>query len=404
MRYCIYIILCLLTAGKCWAVVESDSLRVGAVELWRAGQRQRMAVYRLGDRTPLVLYFDVLGLKTNALEYRLLHCTSEGKVSDISDYEALEQSISSEILGESCVGSPIPYKHYRLALPNSGLRFKLSGLYHLELREPSEDRLVLRVPIYVHEGVGELSYRQLTPFESYCSGEMQSLEMTYAVPSDDLSLMRLEPHIKTLRNGSNLLPVVATSKGVIAMGHKQHYAGEDAPCFPSGNRYLPLDLSERNRLGIGVDRWLNEGGIPVAITAVQDYRHSLPLRLEQAGWAGHSIDRQEWSEARQTRGEYYHVRFSLRAPEGLDIYMEGAAFDYLPKSEKRLQYRSQEGIYTLTLPMKQGYHEYRYIAFSPDGSEYPLEGNHYATENRYTQLVYAQDFRLERLLLVVGAN
>lgn len=408
MRYYIFLLVALLSGMQCWGIPDKGTARLGGVEVWRAGERQRMAVYRLGDSIPITVHFDVIDQENEAsIFYSFVHCNSDLQHSGFSEADLQLKWIRSPLFkGRESVGSPIPYKHYELTLPNNEVRFVRSGVYFLEAREWVGDSPLLRIPIFVHEGAGELKQIRLSQKESLCSPDMQSMEMSYEVPSQDKTLNMLEPNIRTYQNGSNLLPVVSTLNEVVSMSNKQYFRKEDgeAPCFPSGNRYLALDLSKCYKRRLGIDRWSTESGLPLAIIPQQDYRYTPPLRVRQKDRIVNRIKDKFWRQGQQRNGQYYLVRFSLKAPKGLDIYLEGSAFDYLPKAEKQLKYLVEEDIYTLTLPLKQGYHEYRYIGFDSSGKQYPLEGNYHETENQYTHLVYAEYFHSDRLLLVTEPN
>lgn len=151
MRYYIFLLVALLSGMQCWGISDKGTARLGGVEVWRAGERQRMAVYRLGDSIPITVHFDVIDQENEAsIFYSFVHCNSDLQPSGLSEADVLLKWIGDPLFkGRESVGSPIPYKHYELTLPNNEVRFVRSGVYFLEAREWVGDSPLLVVSIYL---------------------------------------------------------------------------------------------------------------------------------------------------------------------------------------------------------------------------------------------------------------
>ena len=88
---------------------------------------------------------------------------------------------------------------------------------------------------------------------------------------------------------------------------------------------------------------------------------------------------------------YLNVTFSIRPPEDVyrDIFLVGAFNDWLLSDDYKL--RAEEGIYSLTIPLKRGIYDYQYVVadeinssiFNPDWLV--LEGNTWNNKKVYAQ-------------------
>jgi len=95
--------------------------------------------------------------------------------------------------------------------------------------------------------------------------------------------------------------------------------------------------------------------------------------------------------------EYSKIHFSLPYSNEIgldDVYVFGKFNNYELGEENRMTFNSESGKMELTLPIKQGFYNYKYVV-ERDGGTVDLNyvsGNFHFTENNYLILVYYRDF------------
>ena len=95
--------------------------------------------------------------------------------------------------------------------------------------------------------------------------------------------------------------------------------------------------------------------------------------------------------------EYTKVHFSLPYSNeiGLDnVYVVGKFNNYDLSEENRMTFNQDTGKFEVTLMMKQGFYNYKYVVERADGTLEPnyVSGNFHFTENNYLILVYYRNF------------
>ena len=95
--------------------------------------------------------------------------------------------------------------------------------------------------------------------------------------------------------------------------------------------------------------------------------------------------------------EYSKVHFSLPYSNliGLDdVYVIGKLNNYALSEENKMTFNEESGKFEVTLPIKQGFYNYKYVVQREDGTLEPnlVSGNFHFTENNYLILVYYRDF------------
>jgi hypothetical protein len=103
--------------------------------------------------------------------------------------------------------------------------------------------------------------------------------------------------------------------------------------------------------------------------------------------------------------DYVFVHFRLEMPVQLEgsVYVAGALTNWQFDDLNRMEYNEEEHAYMLTLLLKQGVYNYRYLflpAFLEQFDMAEIEGNHSETENEYLILFYYRPpgTRYDRLL------
>ena len=118
------------------------------------------------------------------------------------------------------------------------------------------------------------------------------------------------------------------------------------------------------------------------------------------------------SDRPDTEADYVDTGFTLVSEpiEGCDVYVEGELTYRRLDKTSRMDYDPTAGAYRLTLPLKQGAYNYRYLAVDRR-TERPIEGliegNFHQTVNEYTIRVYyrprtARGYRLAGVTVITN--
>lgn len=103
--------------------------------------------------------------------------------------------------------------------------------------------------------------------------------------------------------------------------------------------------------------------------------------------------------------DYVDVHFTLVYPQLMngDIYVNGDFTSNRYDDAYKMKYDHDSGLYTLTLPLKQGSYNYQYVAVKDGeskGTPSLIEGDKYETQNEYDISVYYRSpiSRADRLI------
>lgn len=366
----------------------------------------RMPSLRLGERQSISIAFDVLGSEHNELVYRLSHRNADGSPSSLLPSEALSRIGEYDIHEmERSFGTDMPYTHYRLELPNREVEPRVSGRYLLEVaRRGDWEQPLLSMPIYVYEGgvTAEMEVNHQMLRQEPEKRQALSFALTTA-PSLTINNAQ-ELRVEVYQNTSRLAPPVLLSPAAESYRGQWLWRNDLAATFWAGSEYLYLEHTHRDGIGEGIAELSTREGLSELLLPTTDYSQRASYQYRQDYNGAQRLGKSEIGDYR-TEGEYHLVTFTLSGEaKGQTIYLEGQAFDHLSLEERSLVYDEASQLYSLTLPLKNGYQEYRYVRLSGDGE--PLGGSFYQTSNSYQALVYYRPMggRYDRLLGIFACN
>ena len=111
--------------------------RVGALQLYAAGEEASLPVISLTGNDRLQLEFDLVGQEFGSqLEVTFVHTDREGNV-DLLPNEYLTRFETDRITDYERSGASVrvPYVHYRYTFPNDNVGFGVSGNYRVLVRD-----------------------------------------------------------------------------------------------------------------------------------------------------------------------------------------------------------------------------------------------------------------------------
>ncbi len=382
------------TAQEYYGQVASVDIRQGDSS---SGVRLRFIVLPMNSERSVHVSFDLLGNEEPHLVYRLRHTEPNGNPSELSDIEAIGGVNEYEIRCEGLVAQEgIPYVRYSFDLSTKALHLKVSGRYRLEVvSRDFPDEVFYSLPIFVTEERASLSLTAKDNILGLDLDREQGIEAHLNLQALNTLPKAEELSLKIYQNYSLSLPHQSLGRASHEMGYQWSYLQSAAARFMAGNSYNYVEHRGRNGEGEGYEESRRSAGLLSLLLS--------PIDPSQEKTYRHRQDRQGLALYPESRGYYHLLRFALKAPRLVRgrYIIEGQAFDHLSLEERTLRYDDQADIYVLTLPLKEGYQEYKYLRLEADDTtSQHLDSSHREKPNAYTGFVYYKPLgsRYTRLL------
>ncbi len=375
-------------------------------------------MYNLNAGTPLLLSFDDMDGDSKNYTYTIVHCNMYWEPSNLAEMEYIDGFIEERVESfEFSFNTLQPYTHYRIAMPNSRMRFTKSGNYLLKVYD-NEGRKSLAITrrFVVIEPIVQMNPRLVRP---NIAGKLQThQEIDFVINHERIKISRPMQEIRAavLQNGrwdnaiTDVPPFLFRSNELI-------FDYQDKIIFPAGKEYRPLDIRSMRFRSQGVAA-IQQTDNGYDITLEKDRKRVNDAYFQRVDIDGNFViennDRTNLDP--DLSGNYANVLFPLYSPEPLydyDVYIIGAMTDWQLKPEFKMVYNNAVNSYVAKVELKQGYYDYMYATVPiqnankkpktpvlPDFSE--IEGNWYETENQYTILIYYRAFG-ERYDRIIGA-
>ena len=373
------------------------SLQVVAGQEWLS-----MPVIPLGGRQRINISFDDLTHEYHRYAYRIVHCQADWTPStEIFDTDYIDGFAEGNIIDnvEESINTNTLYTHYRLSVPNSRCRLKLSGNYRLTVYDDDSGEEVLHAYFMVVENKVKIQMGMITDTDVDVNGEHQQIEMK--IGYGDLQVTRPDTQIHTvvLQNGRwdnariNAKPQYETANG-LEWKHCRDYI------FDGGNEYHKFEILDVDHPTMGIDRITWDGEMYHAYPFEDTPRRSYTYD-EDANGAFYIRNSDNIENDRTC--EYVWVHFVKPGPQTDDeVYVNGQ-WTYDRFSQRYLMtYDQSKQAYTAEVLLKQGYYSYQYLSLDANDLTHPApgEGNFFETENKYQALVYyrAMGDRTDRLV------
>lgn len=397
----------LMLVAVCAAAQRNTAFseRIRSLEVTVDGDRTRPAVAKLGSES-VEISFDDMTHDYVRYVYKLEHCDHNWQPSDglfennymsgtnldhpIDDYE---RSRSTSNL----------YTHYRLRLPNANVRPLLSGNYRVSIYDDSDTSTPLAVACFSLLESGKFTVAASATVDTDIDSRDSHQQLSLAVGMGNVEVRdpSREVFVTVLQN-KRYDNAIHNPEPTFESSRELRWEHCRDLIFPAGGEFRKFEIINVHQSGLNVDRmrWFDPyyHAMLYAGKPMTNYIYSEEVN-------GSYVIRGDGDISPETECEYVVVHFTLQSPriDGGDFYVCGwwNTFNFLP--ENRMHYDEDEGAYTCSLLLKQGYYNYQYL-FLPDGerqaSTAEAEGNFFQTENEYTVLVYAhlQGERYDRLL------
>lgn len=371
----------------------ANAIEVESVKVSDVNDFMGVPVLRLGSPDVISVNFDIIGEKHDYLRYRFRHLNADDRPSSLMESEFLEGFNEWEV--EDYAYSDNTYVHYvnyNIDISPTTHTFTYSGNYQLEIyTENDPDNVILKVPFYVSEDsvniIGEVDSRTDKGFNT----EFQQLELSVDSPN----LQGVNPYqeikvVVTQNNTPETERFVSTPMRIDR--DRIIYSHIPELIFDAGNEYRRFETVRTDYAGLRVDsvRFIN--GMWHAWVREDMPRVENPYEFDSTQHGRFKID--EYNSTDPNLGsDYVMVHFILDLPEQRysEVYIDGEFTNYLPEDKKEMKYDKTTDKYEVTIPLKQGSYNYRYLMKDKNSGRKtpsPIEGNKYETRNEYFVRVY----------------
>lgn len=384
-------------------------------------------VMRLGGNDRLVVSFDEIADDRRYLRCRLIHCNADWQPSRLVESEYVDGFNFAEIedFGFS-QNTFIHYVNYRFEIGGDSLRPLVSGNYLLQVYDEDDpDKVLLQARFRVAEDVYRIAGKADGRTDKGFNTEHQQLALTLAPAGRVECNPYTDLMVEITQNGRP-----DTSR---ILYHPQRMEGdrviyEHLPglIFPSGNEYRRFETVRTTYPGMGIDSIAYEEPMYHAWLAMAESRADRSYLYDSTQRGRFKID--EYNSTDPDLGaDYVMTHFTLDFPELTEgeIFVEGDLSLRGYSEFNRMKYDRSDGLYHLSMPLKQGSYNYQYVARPRagidadiniggnfrDGGENTggntmaadasvVEGNHYETINEYGVYVYLRQpgSRYDRLI------
>ena len=366
-------------------------------------------VIRFGRSDRLNFNFDIIGNSHDYLRWRLIHCNADWKPSRLLESEYLKGFNEVEVDDYAYSSNTyIHYVNYNISLPDPRLPILASGNYLLQVYPESEpDDILAQARFSVSEEAAFVKGGVTTRTDRGTDSEYQQLFFNI-----DLSALGdINPYqdlIVTITQNND--PSTTRSLSHPIRVDRGSAVFEHAPelIFEAGNEFRRFETVRTDYPGMHVDSVKYRDGMWHAWLQPDSPRSGRPYIYDQTQHGRFKIDEYNSTDP-DLSADYVMVHFTLDPGDHSfgEVYVDGDFTGHRLSDRNRMRYDWNSGLYELSMPLKQGSYNYRYVTceggrrpFNPA----PIEGNNYETQNEYLIQVFLRrpGSRGDRLVGVGG--
>jgi Domain of unknown function (DUF5103) len=357
--------------------------------------------------------FDVMGDENYDFIYRIEHCDSDWKRSDLNTDEYILGFNEARIRDfNPSVNTVAVYNHYALQLPNSDMEITKSGNYRLIVLDNSGEEPVeiLKLRFFVAEpNAWEIAAQFVRPADA--SKDRTHHELDFEVDTKNFRVVSPRTEMKAFVVQNNRFDrVIGPLIPRVSRGSVQVYDLQDSVIFPAGKESRIFDTRTYDFRKQNVEKIQRARDYyEVALRVERDRKESGVNNFMDAD--GGFILANETPNQEFLESDYAKVLFRLEKKQEIEdagVYIIGRLNDYTISEQYRMDYSAAGSVYFKELMLKQGYYNYEFavvrggqITADPELS---VEGNFYESKNLYQIYVYYRSVndRYDRLMCTRG--
>lgn len=349
-------------------------------------------IMRLNSDDILNIGFDELSHEYHRLVYRIEHCEADWSPSNglfESDYIEGFNGLPIEDYQNSR-GTTTLYTHYRLQIPNSQCRIKMSGNYRLAIYDEDNNmEKVMEVEFRVTDGrmnVGVGVYTN-TDIDNNVGHQQLHIKLNY----NGLKVTNIDEQVFLVvtQNGREDNMKVNPKPTFISNGGLE-WSHNRQLIFKAGNEYRKYEVLALTHPTMGIDHITWDGHAYHAYPFAAEPRRNY-LYDQDANGAFYIRNSDNFENDYTCDYVLVHHQLNSHGPLPVEsVFIDGWWATDKNRENYRMQYNEESQAYHAVLLQKQGYYSYQYIGADKRGATDNLEceGNFYQTENRYQVYVY----------------
>ena len=377
---------------------------IGTIIFQAEEQIENIPIVELGKA--FTLRFDDLNANEAYYYYTIQHANADWTASELFKSEYINGYDDVRIRNMSNSSATLQsYTHYALSIPNNDTEIITSGNYILSVFDDKQELIFTkRFVVYEQQTNVEVGIFRLRDLEGIDSQQrieigIQTANINSRQPDQEISVWALQNY-----RWSSARKI---SKYDYVTNQKLRFQYDNNLIFEGGNEYLFFDTKDI-RSSVGNIAYIKREKLHQSILYPNFVRNGNVYTYAPDINGNFVIQTTEGFNP-DTDADYTEVTFSLRSSEtNYDFYVTGLFNQHQPQQIHKLEYDRASKLHQVTIRLKQGVYNYKYIAIDSAGRlfENGVGGSHWETENVYLALVYLRKFgdRYDRLIGIGAGN
>jgi len=368
--------------------------KIHTVLFFKEGLEQSQPHIRFQSEETLQLIFDDLSLSSRNFYYTIIHFDAHWQPSPLQQFEYIDGFNEGVIDNYTrSINTIVPYTQYRLQIPNETMRPRLPGNYLLKVYLNSDPRQVVftrRFVIFeqlitIESSVRPATLVQFRNTHQQIRFEINTQHYPISNPNRDLRVV-------ILQNGrwDNAIRGVQPRS---ILGSQLIFDNDNRLLFEAGNEFRRFDIRTLRFRSERVDQIVETHRQKEIFLRPDRIRAFSPYLTERDINGRFEINTHDAADA-HLESDYATVHFRLPANQEFPnarVHVIGSLTGWAITPRNQLHFNAGSRAYELSLLLKQGFYNYKYILVDKQTSKATFaetEGNFSITENDYTILVY----------------
>ena len=372
---------------------------IKSVRIYPKGQPIAVPIIPMNGR--LTVIFDDIGEFQRDLEYTIVHCDRNWVPSeDITTYEYLDGFDDATLSDYTASrGTYVDYTIHRLELPNTDMRWKISGNYILKIWDrDNNDEQLMQLRFVVYETRVEFSEGEL--FRSTRSGFFDTHEeLSWALGIKDIALddpMRsISASVFQNYNWNSMQDSIRPRR---IMRDELFFDQHNSVVFPAMREYRLADLRSLSASSFGiheVQAFADGINVTLVTNELRGYEDKYGQDWDLNG--AFVIDNSDISVLGEHELEYVHTMFTLHyfnAPIDEDVYLLGPFNNFTANEDSKMEFEGSTSVFYKELLLKQGVYDYVYATkVKKEPIDFSVtEGFDNRARNDYHVIIYYKPF------------
>ncbi|MGL1888605.1 MAG: DUF5103 domain-containing protein [Reichenbachiella sp.] len=396
LLFCVLLIITSLSFAQRGMVFEDKKFHkdVGVVQLFpilnSPNQEREAPFVLLGQRTDLMLRFDLLREEYDVIQAKIIHCNLDWKQSDLNDIDFLQDFNVFDIINyDYSINSKELYVNYWMKLP----KVKRSGNYVVMVYADSNpNKVIFTRRFIVFENLVGIApnLRASTSVRYRFINQQIDFALNYGGVKVGNPYSELKVVLRQNNRWDNAifdLRPTNVNAGIKQLRYNSFNAENN---FRGGNEFRSFDLRLTSFRGMNVSR-IEKTSTTWDAYVITDKSRKKEVYSQIRDMNGGFFIGTNEPNAGFLEEDYVNTHFTIKSEELLDeVYVIGAFNDWKKDQYSRMVYDQRTQTYQSSVKLKQGYYDYMYWVEGADN--YALENSFYQTKNNYEILVYYRGF------------